>query len=133
MSLSRGRNGAYPRSRGLTASITARLVVLDLRPVDLGAGDGKHSPQGLEGGVTHGVVARLQRLVEVGLGLVDGLHNGVSQTTGILENGKNKRISNAHASSKQKNEREKKGGILTLPVALILTGVSVLSWTLPSS
>lgn len=58
---------------GMYFELVANLVGADLVPVDLHAGDGEGTTEGLEGGVTHGGVGGVQGGVEGLLGLDDGL------------------------------------------------------------
>jgi hypothetical protein len=58
------------------------LEVLDLGPVDLHTSDREDTSQCLECGVTHGLVALLQRLLVVGLNLADLLESvGTNRST----------------------------------------------------
>jgi len=71
-----GESGTHSHSaRRLSPGLATDAVVVDLAPVDLLAGDGQHSAQRLEGCVTHGGVAVVERVLEVGLGALDGLED----------------------------------------------------------
>lgn len=60
-------------------------VLHDLVPVDLGAGDGELTAEGLEGGGTHGAVRVLEGVLEVSLNRVDGLEGSLSEGSGISD------------------------------------------------
>jgi len=66
--------------------LRTNLVGADFVPVDLHAGDGEGTTEGLEGGVTHGGVGGVESGVEGLLGLDDGLH-GVGRCCGWVTSG----------------------------------------------
>jgi hypothetical protein len=87
----------------LSTSLTADAVVVDLGPIDLLAGDWEYTTQGLECCITHGGVAMIQSVLEVGLGALDGLDDvladlGLNQSIELSPN---------HISIESKAQRDK--------------------------
>jgi hypothetical protein len=128
----------------LSTSLTADAVVVDLGPIDLLAGDWEYTTQGLECCITHGGVAMIQSVLEVGLGALDGLDDVLADL------GLNQSIESSpnHISIESKAQRDKTsqdnksvGGRQraakvrkhTPPSAEMVFLNSVLSCTLPSS